>query len=345
MNRRSLVPRGGRLRVLAQAALALALGVALAGCGGDDDGGGSSEPSAASSGSAFPVTIAHKYGSTTIKAAPERVVTLGLTDQDAAIAVGVVPVGAVDFFGERPFGNWPWVKDKWTPAPTIVGERDEYQVEKIVGLKPDLIIAQYSGMTQAQYTTLSKIAPVVAQIKEFPDYAAPWQDMATVIGKALGKEAEMTKILGDIDAKLAQVKKDNPGFAKQTAVVADPSEPGVYAAFTETDPKAQLLRDMGFTLSDEVTKIGGKENAAVLSAERLDVLDVDRLVLLTSDAAVRSRVEKDPAFAALKVVKEKRVTWVSYTDEPPIGGALTFVTPLSVPYAIDQLAPLLKAGS
>jgi iron complex transport system substrate-binding protein len=337
-----LVPRGGRRRVFAQAALALALGVALTGCGGDD-GVSSGEPAVSAASGAFPVTIAHKYGSTTIKAAPKRVVTLGLTDQDAAIAVGTVPIGAVDFFGERPFGNWPWVKDKWTQAPTIVGERDEYQVEKIVGLKPDLIIAQYSGMTREQYTTLSKIAPVVAQIKEFPDYAAPWQDMSKVIGKALGKAAEMDTVLANIDAELARVKKDNPGWANQTVVVADPSEPGVYAAFTATDPKAQLLRDMGFKLSDEVTKIGGKENAAVLSAERLDVLDVDRLVLLATDGTVRPRVEKDPAFAALKVAKEKRTTWLSYTDDPPIGGALTFVTPLSVPWAIDQLATQLKS--
>ncbi|GAA0235513.1 iron-siderophore ABC transporter substrate-binding protein [Cryptosporangium japonicum] len=330
-----------KLRILAQATLALALGVALAGCGSDENTG-SSEPSTSAGSGAFPVTIAHKYGSTTIPKKPERVVTLGLTDQDSVIALGTVPVGAVDFFGERPFGNWPWVKDKWNPAPTIVGERDEYQVEKIVGLKPDLILAQYSGMTQEQYTTLSKIAPVVAQIKEFPDYAAPWQDMAKVIGRALGQEAEMDTILGAIDDKLAKVKADNPGWANQTAVVVDPSEPGVYAAFTETDPKAQLLRDMGFKLSPEVTKIGGKENAAVLSAERLDVLDVDRLVLLASDKTVQPRVEKDPAFAALTVAKEKRTTWLTYTDEPPVGGALTFVTPLSVPWAVDQLVKQLQ---
>ncbi|MFI5956133.1 iron-siderophore ABC transporter substrate-binding protein [Cryptosporangium sp. NPDC051539] len=330
-------------RTLVQAALSLALGVALVGCSGDD-AATTTTPSVSSSGSAFPVTIAHKYGSTTIPRAPERVVTLGLSDQDAVLALGTVPVGAVDWFGEKPFGNWPWVKDKWTTAPTIVGERDDYDVEKIIGLKPDLILAQYSGMTQAQYTTLSKIAPVVAQIKEFPDYSAPWQDMATVIGKSLGREPEMDKILTGIDDQLARVKKDNPEWANQTAVVVDPSEPGMYAAFAESDPKAQLIRDMGFKLSPEVTKLAGKDTAAVLSAERLDVLDVDRLVLLTTDATVRPRVEKDPAFAALKVVREKRTTWLPYTDAPPVGGALTFVTPLSVPWAIDQLVSMLNSN-
>src|SRR5688572_21669592 len=42
---------------------------------------------------AFPVTIEHKYGSTTINEFPERIVTVGLTDHDALIALGIVPVG------------------------------------------------------------------------------------------------------------------------------------------------------------------------------------------------------------------------------------------------------------
>jgi iron complex transport system substrate-binding protein len=35
-----------------------------------------------------PVTIAHKHGSTTIRSEPARIVTVGLTDQDALLALG-----------------------------------------------------------------------------------------------------------------------------------------------------------------------------------------------------------------------------------------------------------------
>ena len=329
-------PPGRALSTVAVVALALTLGA----CGGDD-GATPAAGSSAAAGAAFPVTIAHKYGSTTIEKAPSRVVTLGLSDHDAVLALGVVPVGVVDWFGERPYGNWPWVKDKWggTP-PQIVGERDEYQTEKIIALKPDLIIAQYSGMTQAQYTTLSKVAPVVAQIKEYPDYAAPWQDMSLVIGRALGQEAAMKQQLADIDKRFADVRTQNPAWAERTIAVADASEPGTYAAFAKTDPKAQLLADMGFKLAPAVDAAAGKETAAVLSAERLDILDVDQLVVLATDATVEPRVRADRAFAALNVVKNKRAVFVPYM-EPPIGAALSFVTVLSVPYALDQLAPML----
>ena len=54
------------------------------------------EPTATTSvdADAFPVTIEHAFGETTIEAEPTRVATLGWTDQDSALALGVVPVGA-----------------------------------------------------------------------------------------------------------------------------------------------------------------------------------------------------------------------------------------------------------
>ena len=55
-----------------------------------------STPAADNSGdtsSSFPVTISHAFGETTIEASPERVVAWGWGAADAAIALGVIPVG------------------------------------------------------------------------------------------------------------------------------------------------------------------------------------------------------------------------------------------------------------
>lgn len=49
----------------------------------------------------FPVTIEHKHGSTTILQAPERVVLVGLNEQDAMLALGVVPVASSEWYGEK----------------------------------------------------------------------------------------------------------------------------------------------------------------------------------------------------------------------------------------------------
>lgn len=66
----------------------------LAGCGGGTTSAGS-EPTSPATGR-FPVTVEHKYGTTEIPAEPQRIVTLGLSDRDAVLALGKKPVGAVD---------------------------------------------------------------------------------------------------------------------------------------------------------------------------------------------------------------------------------------------------------
>src|SRR5262245_63429953 len=95
----------GRGRRLLGVTLAGLLAATLVACGSDDDddtatdaGASDSDAGGAEAGvgteadpDAFPVTIEHKYGSTTIEEEPERVAVVGLTEQDALLALGVVP--------------------------------------------------------------------------------------------------------------------------------------------------------------------------------------------------------------------------------------------------------------
>ncbi|MFE6709263.1 iron-siderophore ABC transporter substrate-binding protein [Streptomyces sp. NPDC057695] len=332
------------MAVLAVAALALAA------CGGGTEK--TESPSASSSApadgggkpAAFPVTVAHKYGSTTIDKEPKTVVTLGLSDQDAVLALGVKPVGAVDWFKEKPYGKWPWAKEKWgSTQPEIVGERDEYNIEKIAALKPDLVIAQYSGMKKEQYDTLSKFTKVVAQPKEHPDYGAPWQLMTQQIGKALGKDAEAARLITGIDARFKAARDKHPEWAAKTLAVADSFEAGKYSAFTKIDPKSIFFQELGFKLKPEIDTLSKPGfNVAELSAEKLNVLDVDRLVWVTSSTEANDRIKAEPLYKKLKVHQEKRDLFVPYQD-PDIGAAFSFNTVLSIPYAIDEIEPLLAA--
>jgi iron complex transport system substrate-binding protein len=336
----------GFVRRLPSAAVAVAAALALTACGSNDakkDDTTSADKTGAAAG-AFPVTVEHKYGSTEINEEPKKIVTLGLSDQDAVLALGVKPVGSVDWFKETPYGKWPWTKELWgSTKPQIVGERDEYNVEKIAALKPDLIIAQYSGMKKEQYDTLSKIAKVVAQPKGHPDYAAPWQVMTKQIGKALGKEAEAEKKIADIDARFKAVRDKHPEFATKTLAVADSFEAGKYSAFTKTDPKSIFFNELGFKLKPEIDTLAKPGwNVAELSAEKLDVLDVDRLVWVTSSTEANKRIKAEAFYKKLNVSQEKRDLFVPYQD-PDVGAAFSFNTVLSIPYAIDEIEPLLTA--
>lgn len=315
--------------------LAVLMTIGIGACGQE----ASQQPDEATSGA----RMKHKYGETELPSNPKRVVTLGLNDQQAALALGIKPVGVVDWFGERPYGKWPWTRKLWgEQKPKIVGERDTYKIEKIATLDPDLIIAQYSGMSKDQYEKLSKIAPTVAQPPDHQDYAAPWRLMTRRIGKALGREDRAKKLIDDVDTRFAEVRRNHPEWAKHTAVVADSFTPGEYALFAEHDAKTEFMTDLGFDGSERITKLAGDNNAAEVSSERLDLLDnADRMLWIVADDSVKKRVKADPVYQRSEVAKQERSVFVTYYD-PPIGAAVSFNTVLSIPYAIDHLVPMLE---
>src|SRR5688572_12810188 len=116
---------------------------------------------------AFPVTIEHAFGETTIEEEPERVATLGWTDQDNALALGVVPVAATKLtWGGNEKGSSDWfdaeLEEMGAEAPVRYDDADGAPVEEVAQAQPDLILAANSGITEAEYKKLSKIAPVVA---------------------------------------------------------------------------------------------------------------------------------------------------------------------------------------
>ncbi|GLW66567.1 ABC transporter substrate-binding protein [Actinomadura rubrobrunea] len=328
-------PSLARRLVLALAAVLLSA-FGLSACGGDSDG-----DAEAAAGGAAPVRIEHKYGTTEIKAPPERVVTVGWTDQDAVLALGVKPVGVVEFTGlGLSVEKYPWSADKWGgTAPTVVGQREDLKMEKIAALKPDLILALYTGITKEQYGQLSKIAPTVAQSPEYDDYAMPWQESTLIIGRALGKEEQAKKLIAEVDQRFAAARRQNPQLVGKTFAIADPFKPGQYAVFGPGDAKVEFMKGLGMKVPDEIAKAAGKEQAAVIGSERADLLDADRLVFLTSVPDARKTVEGDKVYKGLKVVKENRVVFVPYN---PVGAAVSFNTVLSIPYAIDRMVPLLN---
>ncbi|MFF4476414.1 iron-siderophore ABC transporter substrate-binding protein [Streptomyces melanosporofaciens] len=329
------------MAVLSAAALGVGL---LAGCGSDSaDESGDDAPAAASG--AFPVTVEHAFGSTKITKAPRRVVSVGYTDDQAMLALGVRPVGMVDQYpnpaGKKPDINtqWPWVKDKWGDTrPEVVMKNGDTgpNYEKIAALRPDLIVAVYSEIDKAAYDKLSRIAPTVGRTKgEKEPFSAPWQDNAVQIAKALGKENEGTKLVRGIRDKLGAAKKEHPEFANQTAVMLSWYKNSV-APFTSTDVRGRLVTGLGFSYQTKIDTIADGKFYTVLSPERVDLVDADR-VFVINDKADQQALKKFQLFTNLDAVKQGKVSYLLDSEGPAVGAAISQGTLLSLPYAIDQL--------
>ncbi|QUH03435.1 iron-siderophore ABC transporter substrate-binding protein [Saccharopolyspora erythraea] len=321
-----------RTRSAALGALLLIVAMVAAACGGASSG-----ENPAGNG---PV-VQHRYGSTQVPAQPKRVVTLGMTDHETVLALGIKPVGVVDWFGERPFGNWPWSQQLWGgQQPDVVGQRDEYNMEKIAELKPDLIIAEYSGMRREQYDKLSAIAPTVAQSPRFPEYGAPWQEMTRMIGQALNQPAKAEELVARTEGRFAEVRKQHPEFAQQTLALVDTYRQGAFGAFPPADAKSLFMQELGFKSPPQLTAAIGDKAVAEFGYEQMGMLDVDRLVWMTSDEVAANAVRTNGIYRSLNVVKDGRDLFLSYQN-PPVGAAISFNTVLSIPYAIDQVVPQL----
>ncbi|MET7656551.1 MULTISPECIES: iron-siderophore ABC transporter substrate-binding protein [unclassified Streptomyces] len=339
--------RASRLSgLLASVAL---LAVAAVGCGSSDSGSDSSSSGAKGSDSssaagAFPVTLDHKYGSTTIRSEPRRIVTVGLTDQDAVLALGKVPVGTTEWLGGYKGAVGPWAADKLggAAAPTVLKDTGTGpQVEKIAALKPDLILAVYSGLTKAQYDSLSKFAPVVAQPKAYNDYGVPWQQQTEEIGKALGKETEARTLVSGVEDKFAAARKANPSFAGATAVMATPYE-GTFV-YGSQDTRSRILSDLGFSLPKDLDKVIGDTFGANISKERFDLLDQDVDVWIVPDLTTAvTKLHGDRIYADLDVVKQGREVFIQESGD--YGNAVSLSTVLSIPYVLDRLVPQLAAA-
>ncbi len=95
----------------------------------------SHKPPPASTGGGGPLTITHVFGETTIPQPPKRIVSAGFTGQDDLLALGIVPVAVTNWFGDQPFGVWPWAQPQLGNAKPVVLNLDNgIQLQQITGL-------------------------------------------------------------------------------------------------------------------------------------------------------------------------------------------------------------------
>lgn len=331
---------------------AAAAGSALAACstGSADEGSASTpaDPSGAGGGS-FPVEIKHAFGTTTIKSAPARVATLGWTDHDTVLALGVAPVGATKItYGGNKKGSTEYfdaeLKKVGGKQPVRYSDADGAPIDEVAKTRPDLIVATNSGITKEEYTKLSKIAPVIA----YPGKAwgTSWQTSLDLIGKALGRSGQATKL----KAKTEKVIKD--AVAKYPAVKGksvvwcafSPTDMSKFSAYTSLDMRTRTMTDFGMPLSPTVTKMskGTDKFFVEISAEKASSLDADVVVFYVEK---KGQVEKLRKHALLgKIPALKSGAFVPSAD-PVVDNPMSSPTPLSIPVAVKTFLPKLAAAA
>jgi iron complex transport system substrate-binding protein len=312
--------------------------VALAGCAGPaPTAGGDGAPP--SSGSAFPVTVEHSLGSTVIESRPERVVTLGFSDADVVVALGIKPVGIHSTYGFET-GIGPWGEDELAAlpgdAPQVWSGR-EYNYEAIAALAPDLIVNVSSDGLQATHDTLAAIAPTIALPAGASPYAATWQDTTLLVAEALGLGAEGGGLVADVEAYLSDLAAQNPGFAGRTVTYLDVLQGAAYAGGRDATA-ITTMGELGLEPVPYIRDLPGAETQIPISNELLSNVDADVLLVYPFGETEEATLAANPALAGLPAVQAGDVYWLQDLS-------LSAPSVLSIPYGVDGLVPFLQRAT
>ncbi|MBK4216819.1 iron-siderophore ABC transporter substrate-binding protein [Paracoccus caeni] len=294
---------------------------------------------------AFPVRVEHAFGTTVIPEKPERVASVAWANHEVALALGVVPVGfaAANFGDDDDDGLLPWVsarlEELGADAPVLFDEGDGIDFEAVAAVQPDVILAAYSGLTQAEYDTLSQIAPVVA----YPDgaWATDWREMIRLNSAGLGMTAEGEALIDRIDARIAETVARHPQLDGKTAMFIthlSTSNLSIVSFYTGNDTRVQFFGDLGLTMPASVREATGPgQFAAQFSAEKIDAFDdVDILVTYGSEDLVRA-LQADPLMSHMPAVANDALVMLG---SDPLGTAAN-PTPLSIEWVLDDYVGLL----
>ncbi|MFD7136561.1 ABC transporter substrate-binding protein [Streptomyces sp. NPDC059894] len=186
--------RTSRRAVLTSAAAVVTGALLLSACG---DGGNDGGTSGAEAGTR---AITDATGRTVdVPTAPTKVVTLSEPTLDAALALGVEPVGATAGRGQK--GVSTYLADKASEAQ-VVATVAEADMEKVAALQPDLILLDETTAVKSEVSKLQAIAPTVVTAKLNED----WKKAFTATADALNKKADAVKLLADLDTDVAAAK-------------------------------------------------------------------------------------------------------------------------------------------
>jgi iron complex transport system substrate-binding protein len=285
-----------------------------------------------STGGGGPLTLTHAFGETTIAEPPKRVVSAGFTGGDDLLALGIVPVAVTNWFGDQPFGVWPWAQPKLGAAKPVVLNLDNgIEVQKIAGLKPDLIVATDAGLDQDTYQKLAAIAPTLAQ-SDGDAYFEPWKDQAKAIGQAVYQSGQIASLISAVDKGFTAVADTHPEFKNKRVVLlqAKLHDDNVVAT---TGWRTEFLTQMGLTISESIAGLAVDQERAFIPRDKIkSVLGAADLLIWTTES------DKDQAdLLANPDVAELRSRSVFTTKDQ--AGAIAYASPLSYPLVADQLPP------
>ncbi|KQS75577.1 ABC transporter substrate-binding protein [Rhizobium sp. Leaf384] len=297
----------------------------------------------------FPVTLHHAFGTTVIETKPQRVATVAWANHEVPLALGIVPVGMAraNFGDDDKDGILPWVKARLDALggspPVLFDEGDGIDFEAVAATRPDVILAAYSGISQADYDTLSQIAPVIA----YPQapWSTDWRETIRLNSAGLGMAREGEALINDIDSDIASTLVGHPELKGKSVMFIthlSASDLSIIHFYTTNDTRVKFFGDLGLAAPKSVRQASqpGKYSGSI-SAEQIDAFDDVDILVTYGDDALFDTLKSNPLTRHMPAVANGAVVMLG---NDPVGNAAN-PTPLSIRWVLkDYVARLGKAA-
>jgi iron complex transport system substrate-binding protein len=297
----------------------------------------------------FPMKVTHAFGATAISEKPARVATVAWANHEVPLALGIVPVGmaAANFGDDDGDGVLPWVakrlKELGGETPALFDEGDGIDFEAVAATEPDVILAAYSGLSQADYDTLSQIAPVIAY-PEAP-WSTDWRETIRLNSQGLGMASEGEALISEIEGKIAAEVAKYPELKGKTAMFVthlDATNLSLVNFYTTQDTRVRFFQDLGLAMPKSVTEASSSGSyAGSISAERVDDFDDVDILVTYGDRTLLDAMKANPLLAHMPAVRREAIVLLG---RDPVGTAAN-PTPLSVTWVLPDYVRMLAEAA
>lgn len=232
-----------------------------------------------------------------LESTPQRIVSLAPSTTEILFAVSAGP----QVVGRDEFSNYP---EEALALASVGGSMGDYNLEQIVSLKPDLVLAAEIN-TPEQVKALEELGLNVYYLSNPTDVEGVY-DLVTTTGQLTGHAREAAALVEDLTARVEAVK--------EKAARAE-TKPRVFYELDGSDPAKPWTAGSG-TFIDQLIRLAGGENVGAslegawgqFSQEALLVADPEFILL--GDAAYGTTPEQvaaRPGWDAITAVKNGNI--------------------------------------
>jgi iron complex transport system substrate-binding protein len=252
--------------------------------------------------------IRHIRGETCIPLNPQRIVTLDFNSFAAALVLDLKPIAT--WITTEIESDFDYFQNIENETEILRSPDGQPSLEKLVSLKPDLIIVISHSAFEAVYQYLPEIAPTV--ILPWEEITGDWQQQTEELARILEKSDVFAKKMDDYHQRIGDLKQrinQEQEIKASFMYVAT----GQLVIARENSFASAILKELGILnpLFEESDNLD-----LAISEEVLPEIDSDVIFiapLQQDDRAFINELKKKPLWSQLKAEKQDRVYLVDFS--------------------------------